>query len=235
MGTRWTASTGMVLLLLPAGQTWGLPFDVSANGAVAVGASSPGTGERATRWTTSRAEVLAGMPAGRSRAWAANADGTVIAGSVEGATSDETEVFRWTEAGGFERLGDLPGGPVNASVAGISADGSIIAGNGVGTSGLAEGFLWDAAHGFRTLKDILTASGIDTGSTRFFIGGLSADGSTVVGGTNDSRAFVAVIPEPAGPATGVLVLGMMASRRRGRRAGRGTAGRVTSNCLPSAE
>jgi uncharacterized membrane protein len=217
-GARWTAGTGMVLLPLSAGQAWGLPVDVSANGAVAVGLSSSGSDARATRWTPAGPEFLAGMPATGSAASAANADGTVIAGNRVGASAGEQELFRWTEAGGLERLGDLPGGPVDARAVGISADGSIIGGNGVGPSGLSEGFLWDAVHGIRSLKDILAASGIATGGTRLNIAGLSADGTTVVGTTNDNRAFVAVVPEPTGLAAGVLLLGMTSLRRTRRRA-----------------
>ena len=125
-------------------------------------------------------------------------------------------MFRWTETGGFERLGDLPGGPVDASAVGISGDGSIIAGNGVVASGLSEGFLWDATHGFRTLKDILSASGIDTGSTRFGISALSADGTTVVGMTSDNRAFVAVVPEPSCLALPAALALLTLPRRRRR-------------------
>jgi len=78
------------------------------------------------------AEVLPGMPAGLSFASAANGDGTVIAGTMD--TAGGREVFRWTETSGLQRLGDLPGGTVDASVAGISADGTVIAGNSDGAS-----------------------------------------------------------------------------------------------------
>ena len=78
------------------------------------------------------AEVLPGMPAGWSFASAANGDGTVIAGTMD--TAGGREVFRWTETSGLQRLGDLPGGTVDASVAGISADGTVIAGNSDGAS-----------------------------------------------------------------------------------------------------
>ena len=217
VATRWTAGTGTVALPLPAGQTGSVAFDISGDGAVAVGALFDSSGNvRAARWTAARAEVLAGMPAGDSNARAASGDGTVVAGVAEGARPGDQELFRWTESGGFQRLGDLPGGRVGAVPKGISADGSIIAGNSAGASGSGEGFVWDAAHGMRTLKDILTASGIDTGSTRFGITDLSADGTTVVGYTNDSRAFVAVIPEPTGLTAGVFLLVLAACRRRGR-------------------
>jgi uncharacterized membrane protein len=211
-GARWTAGTGMVLLPLPAGQSWGLPNDVSGDGTVVVGLSSSGNDRRATRWTAAGAELLPGMPAGRSAAWAANGDGTVIAGTA-GNSPTVSEVFRWTEAGGYERIAEFPVTTSDASVAGISADGSVIAGTGFDTSGLTEGYVWDAAHGFRTLKDILSASGIDTGTTRFLISGLSADGTTIVGSTSDQRAFVAVIPEPSG--LGLLAaLALLMPRRR---------------------
>jgi uncharacterized membrane protein len=195
-GARWTAGTGMVLLPLPAGQVWGLPNDVSADGKVIVGVSSAGNDRRATRWTAAGAQLLPDMPAGRSAAWAVNGDGSVIAGTA-GDSPTVSEVFRWTEAGGYERIAAFPITTGDVGVAGISADGSVIAGDGYDASGLGEGYVWDAAHGFRLLKDILNASGIDTGTTRFGISGLSADGTTVVGSTSDSRVFVAVIPEPS--------------------------------------
>ena len=219
VATRWTATTGTVALPLPAGQVRSAARDVSGDGAVAVGRSSGPSGiATATRWTAAGAEVLAGMPAGRSVALAASGDGTVVAGTVEGASPEEFELFRWTESGGLQRLGGPPGGPDSVSAVGISADGSVIAGYAI-ASGSTEGFLWDAAHGIRSLKDILTASGIDTGTTRFSIRGLSADGTTVVGYTNGGdRAFVAVIPEPTGPTAGAFLLALAASQRtcRGR-------------------
>jgi hypothetical protein len=73
--------------------------------------------------------------------------------------------------------------------------------------------VWDIAHGFRTLKDILNASGIDTGTMQLGITGLSADGTTVVGYAGN-RAIVAVIPEPSGLGLLAAVALLVPRRRR---------------------
>ena len=62
---------------------------------------------------------------------------------------------RWTEAGGFTILGDLPGGTTRSFGYDVSGDGSVV----VGTSWTSldrEAFIWDAAHGMRNLKSVLT-------------------------------------------------------------------------------
>ena len=63
-----------------------------------------------------------------SAATAITPDGKTVVGY-----SDSTlglRVFRWTETGGMIGLGDLPGGRFYSQATGISADASVIIGNG---------------------------------------------------------------------------------------------------------
>jgi hypothetical protein len=74
----------------------------------------------------------------------------------------------------------------------VSADGSVIVGQGLPTGSiLAEAFVWDAGNGARRLKNVLENDfGLDlTGWSLFDATGISHDGLTVVGrGRNPSGA-----------------------------------------------
>ena len=85
----------------------------------------------------------------------------------------------------FEGLGDLPGGAFNSSARAVSADGSVVAGYGVSTSG-REAFAWTADGGMAGLGDL--AGGVFFSDAR----ALSADGSVVVGNSfsgSEQEAF----------------------------------------------
>jgi probable HAF family extracellular repeat protein len=82
-------------------------------------------------------------------------------------------------------LGDLPGDIFDSWAYGVSADGSVVVGNGVGDSGI-EAFRWTEAGGMVGLRD-LPGSGF---SSRAY--DVSADGSVVVGmsvGGSGNEAF----------------------------------------------
>lgn len=82
--------------------------------------------------------------------------------------------------GEFDPLGDLAGGAFHSEAVGVSGDGTVVAGNGVGVNG-GEGFRWTQAGGMVTLGD-LPGGGIDNEAY-----GISSDGSTIVGyGTSSS-------------------------------------------------
>ena len=107
-------------------------------------------------------------------------------------------------------LGFLPGG-VDSSAFGVSADGSVLVGQGTSSSGV-EAFVWDETNGMRALIQILADQSIDmTGWNLARANGISADGLTIVGyGTNPlgfNEAWIATIPEP-GTALAVPALGL---------------------------
>ena len=156
-----------------------------------------------------------------SQAFAVSADGSVAVGDSYGTGSNETRAFRWTASGGMVSLGFIPGGTVTTA-GGVSGDGSVVVGV-EGLSGGQEAVIWDAAHGLRSLQEVLTNDyGLNlTGWTLEGASGVSADGDTIVGaGTDPSglqEAWIAIIPEPG---TGLLVLtglvGLAVRRRRAR-------------------
>jgi probable HAF family extracellular repeat protein len=218
-GFLWTEAGGMVGLGgVPGSPSPGsnlLAF--SADGSTAVGSA----GGKAARWTAATGWVSLGDPPGASAsaAFGVSDDGSVVVGSGGGG-------WRWTGATGFESLGSLPGGLALGTAWAVSADGSII----VGSTSLSEGeiraFIWDEAHGMRSLQDVLVASGVDlTGWTLIRAGGISADGRYVVGvGSNPSgstEAFLVFIPEPSSLAlasVGLATLALRGAARRRRRA-----------------
>jgi uncharacterized membrane protein len=127
----------------------------------------------------------------------------------------DSEAFRWTEAGGMVGLGDLPGGSFSSGAIAVSADGSVIVGSSLTDIG-SEAFIWDATHGMRNLKSVLTASGLNlAGWTLTGAGGISADGFTIAGvGINPQgqteawRATLARLPTSATSNSEMLPLGL---------------------------
>ncbi|MBK7950718.1 MAG: hypothetical protein IPK00_18665 [Deltaproteobacteria bacterium] len=88
-----------------------------------------------------------------------------------------TEAIRWTEAGGFERLGLLPGGTAESGALGIDDDGSHVVGFSDAALGLAA-FRWRRDTGMVDL-DPGPPAGLDS---RFSVAiDVSADSSVVVG------------------------------------------------------
>jgi len=148
---RWTAPTGMVGLgFLPGGGNNSKANAVSADGAVVVGNSQNGLGfERAFRWTSATGMVaIGGLPGALfSQANAVNADGSVIVGtSGSGGASDGA--YRWTQATGIQSIPAILSaggfGPANWSLQtaqGVSADGTVIVGNGVDPAGKNEAWI----------------------------------------------------------------------------------------------
>jgi uncharacterized membrane protein len=127
---------------------------------------------------------------------------------IVGASNSELgwQAFRWTRETGMVGLGFLPYGFPNTTPRAVSADGSIIVGDGSGATG-TEAFAWDEAHGVRAISAMLrpaVAAALD-GWSLDSCEAISADGLTVVGwGTNPSgnhEAWVAYlggdVPEPA--------------------------------------
>jgi probable HAF family extracellular repeat protein len=101
---------------------------------------------------------------------AVSADGQFIAGTANRMADNKYAAFRWSPAGGFTWLGDLPGGDNDAVSKGFSAHGFHV----VGYSDTADG-----EEGFRWQGGAMTGIGDGPASSNAF--GISYDGSVVVG------------------------------------------------------
>lgn len=181
---RWTEVGGMVELGdLPGGHFYSKANAVSADGSVVVGVGNSVLGWEAFRWTEGGGMVgLGDLPGGDfySEANAVSADGSVVVGRGEsvwvtlGASYSQAEAFRWTQVGGFQGLGYLPGGSALSSALGVSADGSVVVGFSYSASG-TEAFRWTETGGMVGLGDF--PGGLFHSAAL----GVSADGSVVVG------------------------------------------------------
>jgi uncharacterized membrane protein len=154
-----------------------------------------------------------------SYAYDVSADGSVVVGwSGTGIHSDPypmsgvpgDEAFLWTEPGGMVGLGYLPGHGWSQAYA-ISADGSTVVGasapvedHGTYRSvGMHEPFIWDAAHGMRSLTDLLLNQyGLELPDWPLgHPSDISSDGTVIVGNGGSlihGDAWMVVIPEPSG-------------------------------------
>lgn len=81
-------------------------------------------------------------------AYGVSADGTIVVGNTG------LEAFRWTQAGGYERLGWLPDPSPASSARAISADGLRIVGWSSSTQHVTRGFVWEASTGMVPLEPI---------------------------------------------------------------------------------
>lgn len=139
-----------------------------------------------------------------------------------GSSDPSPRAFRWTEQKGFDLLSGAPYYSGYSVASGVSADGSTICGES------AETFIWDAAHGPRSLSGVLLDEyGLNTEDFLAGLGqpsALSADGRVIVGtGERDLggayMAWRAVIPEPSTTAlltTGLVGRMFFVRRRRNR-------------------
>jgi probable HAF family extracellular repeat protein len=160
----------------------------SYDGSVIVGAAGSHSGVQAFRWTEASGMVgLGDLDGGDfgSFALGVSADGSVVVG--RGTSDSGSEAFRceWNEATStcpMVGLGDLPGGNFFSLAWGVSADGSVVVGEGRPDAG-REAFIWDATNGMRSLKEALTREfGSSPGNWNLQMAtGISADGLTVVG------------------------------------------------------
>jgi uncharacterized membrane protein len=149
----WHADTGLVALGdLPGGDFSSEPFGMSPDGRVIVGEATSERGIEACCWTANTGlQGLGDLPGGefKSMAFALSADGSVIGGF--GSSDAGTEAFVWDQEHGMRPLAGMlrdskvPGldGWKLTEVTGISANGAVLAGNGVNPQGQPEG--WVAA------------------------------------------------------------------------------------------
>jgi probable HAF family extracellular repeat protein len=192
-GFRWTQEMGMEFL--PGVDA---ALGVSTDGLVVVGVG----GGEVIRWTLGAGIVSLGelgdLPGDTvfSQPEGVSPDGSVVIGESDSDAVVGYEAFRWTPNGGMVGLGILPGS-TSSWAYDVSAGGSIIVGTSGGASG-TEAFLWDAAHGMRSLRDVLVNDfGLGdslAGWTLEYARGISADGQFIVGsGVNpsgDSEAWL---------------------------------------------
>ena len=133
---------------------------------------------------------LGDLPSGDFASFAndVSADGSTVVGSSfiigeyevccgEFIREDAAEAFRWTQEGGIQGLGDLPGGGFFSNAGGVSADGSIVVGSSDSFGFRDKPFRWTQESGIELLE------GTPFQGESYFVSGVSADGSIVVGGT----------------------------------------------------
>jgi probable HAF family extracellular repeat protein len=152
----WSEAAGVVGLGkfgpgLGAGST---AIATSKNGAVVAGAGHPSkTG--AMLWNLGGATLTIGMLPGdaSSIASAVSRDGGVVAGTSDD-SSGTHHAWRWTQQAGLVALrGDIAGFS-GSSAAGVSGNGNTVVGSADTAIG-SQAFIWDEAHGLRTLESAL--------------------------------------------------------------------------------
>jgi len=147
---RWVNGTTTGLGFLPGGNA-SSANGVNADGKVVVGSSNDASGlSQAFRWTAASGMVgLDFLPGGGgSSARGVNADGTVVVGEANDA-SGALQAFRWTAETRMQSVLTLlqAAGVVTMagwqlrSANGVSADGTVIVGDGVDPLGLREGWI----------------------------------------------------------------------------------------------
>jgi len=130
--------------------------------------------------------------------------------------------MRWTAGTGMVSLGDLAGGYVDGAAYDVTPSGSVIVGTSKSEFG-DEAFVWDAANGMRSLRDVLINDvGLDlSGWWLSYARGISDDGQSIVGwGINpngDTEAWVATLPEPTTVSLLVFAGLALIRQRNGRR------------------
>jgi probable HAF family extracellular repeat protein len=142
---RWTSDAGMTPLGGFAGQPlWSEAAAVSGDGTVVVGQAQGANGMRPFRWSASTGMIDLNVPGdGSGMANAVSADGSVVVGSAAGGA------FIWTpQLGSVNLLSYLIQTGASEAIGwqlmsayGVSADGTVIVGQGRTPSGRFEGFV----------------------------------------------------------------------------------------------
>ena len=172
---RWTAAGGtqnLGTLGMSGQEAW--VTGVSADGSAIVGnfTDTQGHGRaQVHRWTASGgAENLGSLgivtPPNRAFAWGVSADGSVIGGVIDTAQKI-SHVVRWTQSGGAQDLGAIMGIWSGLTGGGVSADGSVVAGNFMdldhGSAGavlVGHAFRWTRSGGTQDLSSTCSRQGV---------------------------------------------------------------------------
>jgi probable HAF family extracellular repeat protein len=195
---RWTEDTNTMfdLGVLNNGSS-SVAYAVSADGSVVVGDAEDGNAggnERAFRWdSTSEIMTSLGTLTGDVQSYArgVSADGSVVVGWSVGIDALE-RAYRWTQASNM--MVDL--NPLNPGLAsrafGVNADGSVVVGEAAISNVGTRAFRWTEDAGLISIEDWLRAAGVPVASDFTLVAeGVSADGSVVVGVTQNNSAFIA--------------------------------------------
>ncbi|MFO0898513.1 MAG: PEP-CTERM sorting domain-containing protein [Pirellulales bacterium] len=180
----WTAETGMRGLGdLPGGLFNSGICGMTPDAETLVGFANSERGWEAVRWTQSAGFTVLGEPA--TVATHISDDGQVIVGNTN------SEAFRWTAESGLKGLGDLlPDGRVFSGVTDMTPDGSTIVGMSeidLRNGETEESFVWDAAHGMRSLTDVAIR---DYGLTEIIANGWAGHVAGVQGVSDDAKVFL---------------------------------------------
>ena len=148
---RWTAASGpLAIAELPGGDVQSDAIAVSADGRVVVGSSASDLGVEAFRWNERTGVIGLGAFDGDtffSQALAVSADGSVVVGTSM--TNDDFRAFVWDAVNGMRDLATVLATEAGADLGdwvlteatGVSADGSVIVGNGVNPDGRPEAWI----------------------------------------------------------------------------------------------
>jgi uncharacterized membrane protein len=214
---RWT-SIGMEVLpssgAPPNDYTNGYAKGASANGSVIVGALNSATDVTGYpfRWTAANGYQLIG---GTTKGIANDVsdDGDVIIGQLA-----NSQAFRWSVDVGMQPLGFLDAGYQFSTATATSSDGSVVVGQSW-LGGNYDGFVWDPAHGMRSLTTLVASLGLDLQGYRIESAtAVSADGNIIAGrafrAPGDGAVFVLQLPEPSGVSLMLGVPAWLACRQR---------------------
>jgi probable HAF family extracellular repeat protein len=151
----------------PLGSGTTVARDISADASTIVGYGTSGAFMHQGGTVT----WLGDLPDGgsSSEASAVNGDGSVVVGW--GTSASGTEAFRWV-GGSMQGLGDLAGGGFESVAQDVSQDGGVVIGWGTSASG-HEAFRWESGA--------MTGLGLLDGTYQTRAGGISGDGSVIVG------------------------------------------------------
>nr|WP_244646063.1 autotransporter domain-containing protein [Bradyrhizobium campsiandrae] len=206
---RWTAATGATGLGFLPGSNNSLATSVSANGSVVVGSSRNALGyDQAFRWTAATGMSAIGSLPGAvfSQANAVNADGSVIVGT-SGNVNFNFQAYRWTQATGIQSIPAILSaagyGPANWSLQtaqGVSADGTVIVGNGIDPNGKNEAWI---AHIPINAFALLDLNGVDHSLGSLVWGGVVTNSGVgtatlTAGSDNTTSTFIGTIQDGLG-------------------------------------
>ena len=192
------------------------PNAVSPDGSIVVG----GVGNSGSIWREA-GNTLTNLPFG---ATALTPDGSIVGGSSTflmpqpgGGNLLLEKAVLWQQ-GTLTELGDLPGGNYRSEVSDLSADGTIAVGSSDGGD-IYNAYIWDAAHGMRSIQSMVSDAGYDlTGLWLNDAVSISDDGVTIAGTGLDvahsNLGFVwvinPVVPEPSS-AIALLTIGTLSA------------------------